>query len=91
MMEDVSGGESNDPEADDQAADGDDPFAGGAVMDAEGRGFASAEELPTKSDDHEQNADSEGEPCHTLLMYRMTCRVGKSEIRTDWSGIGKYA
>lgn len=85
-MEDVRGGEGDDPEADDQAADGDDPFTGGAVMDAEGRGFMGAEELPPEADDHEQNAESKGEPCHTLLMYRMTCRVGKRQMRTDWVG-----
>jgi hypothetical protein len=91
MVQDVSCGEGNDPKADDQAADGDDPLAGRAVMDAEGRGFVRAEKLATEADDHEQNAESEGEPCHRLLMYRMACRVGKREMRTDRSGILKYA
>lgn len=86
MMEDVSGGESNDPEADDHAAYGDDPFAGGAVMDAEGRGFMGAEYLATEADDHEQNAESESEPCHGNLIYRIRCTTGKRENRADRGG-----
>lgn len=84
MMEDVRGGERNDPEADDQAANGDDPFAGRAVMDAKTSGFVRAENLATEADDHEQNAESESEPCHGNLIYRIRCTTGKSEIRTDW-------
>jgi len=63
-MEDVSGGEGDDPETDDQAADGDDPFTGGAVLGAEGGGLMGAEELATEANDHEQDAESEGEPSH---------------------------
>ena len=84
MMEDVSGGKGDDPEADDEAADRDDPLAGGAVMDAKTGGFVRAENLATEADDHEQNAESESEPCHGNLIYRIRCTTGKSEIRTDW-------
>lgn len=83
MMEDVSGGVGDDPKADDQAADGDDPFAGGAVMGAERSGFLKAKNLPAKADEHEEDAEDESEPCHALPMYRIGCTGGKRKIRTD--------
>lgn len=64
VMQDVSGGESDDPESDNNAADRDDPVTGGAVVGSEGRGLADAEHLSAKADGHEQSAESEGEPCH---------------------------
>lgn len=86
MMEDVSGGEGNDPEADHQAADRDDPLTGGAVVGAQGSSLMCAEKLPTEADDHEQNAECESEPCHGLPMYRIRCTTGKREIE---DGLGR--
>lgn len=91
MMEDVSGGESNDPEADDDTADGDDPFTGGAVVSAEGSGLMRAEELATEADDHEQNAESESEPCHGHLIYRIGCTTGKRKIEGNGPRIRRGA
>lgn len=85
-MEDVSGGEGDDPEPGDEAADGDDPFAGGAVVGGEGSSLMRSENLPTEADDHEQDAEGESEPCHGLLMYRIRCTTGKREIRADLAG-----
>ena len=86
-MEDVSGGEGDDPEADDDAANRDDPLAGRAVMDAERGGFVGAEKLATEADDHEQNAEGECEPCHGNLIYRIGCTTGKRKIEAGWDGI----
>ena len=86
VVEDVSGGEGDDPESDDNAADGDDPVAGGAVVGAEGGGLADAEHLSAKADGHEQSAESEGEPCHGLHLYRIGCGVEKRKIRADLVG-----
>lgn len=80
-MQDVSGGEGDDPESDDNAADGDDPVTGGAVVGSEVGRLADAEHLSAKADGHEQSAESEGEPCHGLPMYRIRCGIGKREIR----------
>ena len=91
MMEDVSGRVSDDPETDDQAADGDDPFTGRAVVDGERSGFVKAKNLSTKADDHEKDAESESEPCHEHLIYRIGCTDGKREIWADWPGIRKGA
>ena len=81
MMEDVSGGEGDDPESDDNAADGDDPVTGGAVVGSELGGLADAEHLSAEADGHEERAESEGEPCHGLPMYRIGCAVVKRKIR----------
>ena len=79
-MEDVSGGEGDDPEADDDAANRDDPLAGRAVMDAETGGFVRAENLATEADDHEQNAESKGEPCHGKLFTGFDARLGRENF-----------
>ena len=86
MMEDVSGGEGDDPESDDNAADGDDPVTGGAVVGSELGGLADAEHLSAETDGHEERAESEGEPCHGLPMYRIGCAVVKRKIRVNLVG-----
>ena len=56
VMEEVSGGEGDYPEADDERADGEDPVAGAAVAGGEGGGFASSENLAADADGHEKSA-----------------------------------
>lgn len=63
-MHDVGGGEGDDPETDDEAADGEDPAAEMAVIDGEMRGFAGGKDLTTDTDGDEESADNEREPCH---------------------------
>jgi len=63
-MEEVGSGEGDDPETDDQAADGDDPAAGGPVVGGEGGGFADAVDLAADANHHEKSAENEGEPSH---------------------------
>jgi hypothetical protein len=64
VMEDVSSREGDDPKADDEAANGDDPLAGGAIMGGEGGGFADAEDLSADANHHQKGAENEGEPSH---------------------------
>lgn len=68
-MEDVGSGKGNDPETDDQAADSDDPFAGGTVVGGEGGGFVDAEDLAAEANHHQEGAENEGEPCHGKPFY----------------------
>lgn len=70
MVQDVSGRVGHDPQADDQAADGNDPFAGRMVFSAKSGGLAQAERLPAQANDHEQSAENECEPCHDLERLR---------------------
>ena len=63
-MEDVGSREGDDPKTDDEAPDRDDVLAGRTVMSGEAGSFVGAEDLTADATDHEQNADSEGEPCH---------------------------
>ncbi len=63
-MEEVGSGEGDDPETDDQAADGDDPAAGGAVVGGKGGRLADAEDLAADANHHEESAEDEGEPSH---------------------------
>lgn len=52
-MKEVGGGEGDDPEAGDQAADGKDPSACGAVVGGEGGCFTDAEKLASEADGHQ--------------------------------------
>lgn len=64
MMEVVGGGKGDDPEADDEGADGEDPFANRAILLGEAGGFADAKDLAGEAYDHEKGADGEGDPGH---------------------------
>jgi len=57
VVEDVSGGKGDDPEADDEAADGEDPAAEMAVIGGETGGFAGGKDLSTDTDGDEESAD----------------------------------
>lgn len=63
-MEDVGSGEGDYPQTDDEAPDRNDVLAGRTVMEGEAGTFVGAKNLTADANDHEQNADSEGEPCH---------------------------
>ena len=63
-MEEVGGGDGDDPEADDERADGEDPVAGAAVLRGKAGGFASAKNLAADADGHEESAEDESDPCH---------------------------
>lgn len=71
MMEELCGGESDDPEAGDERAHGEHPFANGAVVGGQLGGFADAEDLAADANGHEENAEREGEPSHgvTFVPY----------------------
>jgi hypothetical protein len=75
-MKVMSGGDRDNPEADDEGADGDDPATCGAVMGGEGGGLAGAENLAADTDGHEENAEDEGGPSHglTFVPYRRWMR-----------------
>ena len=64
-MEDMSGRESHDPEAADDAADSEDPVTGDTVVEAKAIGFTGAKNLAADADNHEKSADCESEPCHS--------------------------
>lgn len=63
-MEETGSREGNDPEADDEGADGEDPVAGAAIARREGCGFANAKNLPADANAHQKGAEDEGEPGH---------------------------
>lgn len=79
MVQDVSGRISHDPQPDDQAADGNDPFAGRVIFSAEPGSFAKAERLSAEANDHEQSAEDKCEPCHDLDLYRIRSTTGKGQ------------
>jgi hypothetical protein len=60
----MGGGKGDDPEADDEGTDGEDPFADGAVVVGEARGFADPKDLAGQANDHEEDADGESDPGH---------------------------
>jgi len=68
-MEEVRGGEGDDPEPDDEGADRENPFADRAVVGSEAGGFTDAEGLAGEADDHENDAEDEGEPNHGYPLY----------------------
>jgi len=68
MMEEAGGGEGDNPEADHERADGEDPFADVAVGGGEGGGFVGAEDLAADADGHEQSAEDEGDPGHGFIV-----------------------
>lgn len=63
-MEDMGGGEGDDPETDDQAADGENPAADVAVVGAETGGFAGGKDLTADTDGDKESAEKKGEPRH---------------------------
>jgi len=68
MVEVMSSGEGDDPQADDEGANSEDPVAGMAVLGSQPGGFASAENLAADPDAHEQRAEGEGDPSHNFLF-----------------------
>ena len=64
----VRGGEGDNPEANHQGSDGQDPFADGAIVVGEFGGFEDSEDLPAEANGHEQDADSECEPGHGVAF-----------------------
>jgi hypothetical protein len=64
VMEDVGRGKGDDPEAADEAADGEDPAAEVAVIRGETGGFAGGKDLTTDTDGDEESAENKREPCH---------------------------
>jgi len=81
-VEVVSSGEGDDPEAGDEGADGEDPFADGTVVVGEAGGFANAVDLAQEADGHEEDADGESEPGHGhgICFYLIWSRCGKREV-----------
>lgn len=77
LMEEMGGGEGDDPKADDQGADGEDPAASGAIMGGEACGFTDTEDLSADTNGHEKGAEDEREPGHGVPLYPI------------WSGCGK--
>ena len=67
-MEEMSGGDRDDPEADDERADGEDPAAHGPVVGSKGGRLAGAENLAADADGHEESAEDEGGPSHGLTF-----------------------
>lgn len=82
VMEVVGGGEGDDPEADDEGADCEDPFADRAVVLGEARSFADAKDLTSQANDHEEDADGESDPGHGhgIPFYLNGHRCGKRGV-----------
>jgi hypothetical protein len=80
--------EGDNPEADDERPDGEDPFTDGAVVRGEGGGLADAEDLAAEADGHEDNADGEGKPgqVHGISFYPNKHRCGKREAGPGGQG-----
>jgi hypothetical protein len=72
VMEVLGGRESDDPESDDQGADGEDPFADGAVVMGKSGRFTDAEDLAAETDGHKDDSDGESEPGETHMAYLCT-------------------
>lgn len=68
VMEVMGGGEGDDPEADDDGANGENPAAGRPVVGSESGGFASAKDLTADADGHEDDAEDEGNPDHSFTF-----------------------
>lgn len=68
-MEDMRGRKGNDPQADHQRADGQDPFASRTVMGSQPGGLADTKDLSANANDHQKGAESEGEPSHGVPLY----------------------
>ncbi len=68
VMKEAGGGEGNNPKADDEGADGEDPVARVAIGGCESGGFMGAENLAADADGHEENAEDEGGPDHGLTF-----------------------
>jgi hypothetical protein len=64
VMEDMGGGEGDDPEPDNEGSDRDDPSARRPIMGSEAGGFANAENLAADANGHQENAEDEGDPDH---------------------------
>jgi hypothetical protein len=78
-VEEVRCGEGNDPEADNQRADGEDPVAGGTIGGGEPGGFADTENLSTNADGHQQGTEDECEPGHGVPLYPIQDGCGKRQ------------
>ena len=93
MLEVVGGGKGDDPEANDEGADGEDPLADGTVVGSEASGFADAEGLAGESDEHEEDADGEGDPCHGhgIPFYPNRYRCGKREMSRAGGSLSQRA
>ena len=87
VMEEVSGGECDGPEADDQAADGEDYVAGMAVLRSERGGFAGTENLAADADGHEESAENESGPRHGLPFYLIQGGCWKRQQRGQWGTV----
>ncbi len=68
VMEEAGGGEGDNPKADDERADGEDPVARVAIGGCESGRLAGAEDLAADADGHEENAEDEGGPDHGLTF-----------------------
>lgn len=68
VAEVVSCGEGDDPEADHERADGENPAPGRTVVGSKGGGLASAEDLAAKANGHQESAEDEGGPRHGLTF-----------------------
>ncbi len=78
-VQEVRGGEGNDPQPDDQGAYGEDPVAGGAIGGREPGGFADPEDLTTNADGHQQCTENECEPGHGVPLYPIQDGCGKRQ------------
>ena len=67
-MEEMGGGEGNNPKADNQRTDGEDPATRRTVVGSQSGRFASAENLAADTDGHEESAEDEGGPSHGLTF-----------------------
>lgn len=68
VVEEMSSGQGDNPQADNEGADGENPVAGMAILGSEGGGFASAENLAAEADGHQQNAEEQSGPRHGLTF-----------------------
>lgn len=79
QVQDVRRREGNNPQSDDQRADGEDPLAGGAIMGGEARRLADTEDLPADSDGHQKGTENEREPSHGVPLYPIQDGCGKRQ------------
>jgi hypothetical protein len=72
-MEVASGRQGDNPEANHQRANGEDPVAGVAILGCEGRGFTGSENLAADADARQEGAEDESDPSHgfIVLPWRM--------------------
>lgn len=87
IVNEMRGGKGDNPEAHHEAADGENPSPGGAILDRQRGGLARAKNLTANANAHQQSTENKGEPRHGLPFYPILHGCGKSQPRSSGSKV----